>query len=174
MGLYLLCIHQAYKLKYISHDEAVEKIGDVLNSLLKLEKYNGFFYNWYEYDIMKPSDKYISTVDSGWLYACLSLISEYYPKEFGKVCNDLIKAADFKMLYDEKMKCFSLGYRVGAGLSNYHYSLLCSEARIAFYYAAMQNQLPAENYYYLARTLDTTFKQHQKPEGKYRQYKNIS
>lgn len=173
IGLYLLCVHEAYKLKLITRNDAVNKIAATINSLKKLERYNGFFFNWYEFDIMKPSDRYISTVDSGWLYACLSLIADFYPVEFKKDCDELIKAADFKMLYDEKFKAFSLGYRVGEGLSNYHYSLLCSEARIAFYFAVLQKQLPAENWFYLNRTLDSTFEQHQKPSGNFKVYNNI-
>lgn len=173
IGLYLLCVHQAYKLNFITRKEAVERIAETLKSLKKLERFNGFFYNWYEFDIMKPSDRYVSTVDSGWLYACLSLIADLYPAEFGKDCKEMIKAADFRMLYDEKYKAFSLGYRVGEGLSNYHYSLLCSEARIAFYFAVMQNQLPAKNWFYLNRTLDSTFEQHQKPSGNFKKFDNI-
>jgi hypothetical protein len=173
IGLYMLCVYQAQRLGLISKEAAIAKIRATLDNLKKLETYNGFYYNWYEFDIMKPSDKYISTVDSGWLYACLWLIGEIYPAEFGGECNALIKAADFKWLYNEKMKAFALGYRVGEGMSPYHYKMLCSEARISFYYAASQNQLEPYKWYYLSRTLDSTYEQHEKPIGNWKYYDTI-
>jgi len=174
IGLYMLCVYQAQQLGFISREDAVERIGITIKNLLKLEKYEGFYYNWYEIDVMKPSDKYISTVDSGWLYACLWIIGNAYQEEFGNICHQIIDSVDFNKLYDPKMQAFSLGLRPGQGLSPYHYKMLCSEARIAFYQAVLQKQINPCNWFNLSRTLDSTYDQYQKPKGSWRKYDTIS
>jgi hypothetical protein len=170
IGLYLVCTAYAYKLNYITRNEALNKINTTIKSLLKLERYKGFFYNWYEIDSLKQSGNYISTVDAGWLYSSLFIISNIFTDELGKTCNKLIDDADFLWLYDEKEGAFRLGYDVKSGFSPYHYKLLVSEARIALYLAVIKNQLRPKSWFKLARTLDKNIEQEQYPKGGYSTY----
>ncbi|MFH0735602.1 MAG: glucoamylase family protein [bacterium] len=174
IGLYLVCTINAYKLNIITRTLAINKIATTLNTLKKLETYNGFFYNWYEVDILKQSGGYISTVDSGWLYSSLLITSQVFPEEFGTLCKQLIDKANFKWLYDENEGAFRLGYDVKTGFSPYHYKLLCSEARIAFYLSTFKGEINPDNWYKLSRTLSADIDQQQKPQGNYKTYKDIN
>lgn len=175
IGLYLVGVSAAYQLNLITKEEAISKIKTTLNTLQKLERYNGFFYNWYEVDVLQQDGDYISTVDSGWLYSSLFIISKIFPNEFGLVCNNLMKEADFGWLYDKKEESFYLGYNVKTKeFSPYHYKLLCSEARMAFYYAAIQKQIDPMLWFKLSRTLDKKFEQEQSPLGNINSIDTIS
>jgi hypothetical protein len=47
IGMYMMSTVSAQHLGIISEDEAVKRIQVTLNTLEKLEKWNGLFYNWY-------------------------------------------------------------------------------------------------------------------------------
>ncbi len=173
IGLYLVCTINAYKLNIITRNQAINKITTTLNTLQKLETYNGFYYNWYEVDILKQSGGYISTVDSGWLYSSLLITAEVFPEQFGAVCRQLINKANFKWLYNDKEGAFRLGYDIKEGFSPYHYKLLCSEARIAFYLGTIKGDINPDDWYKLSRTLSADIDQEQIPQGSYKTYKDI-
>jgi len=65
-GLYLLAVVSAKKFGWISLYDAVHRLSRTLESLEKLPKHEGHFYNWYETTSLRPLDpKYISSVDNG-------------------------------------------------------------------------------------------------------------
>lgn len=67
----------AYDLGYIGLEENLQRLNNILNSMDKLKKYKGHFYNWYDTETMNTlNPEYISTVDSGNLVGYLWLISE--------------------------------------------------------------------------------------------------
>ncbi len=66
IGLSLLATVAAHDFGYISTTRMLERTANTLNTLEKLERYCGHFYNWYDtqnLSILNP--RYISTVDSG-------------------------------------------------------------------------------------------------------------
>lgn len=66
MGLYLLANLTAKDFGYITNSVFIERTTDSVNTLVKLEKFNGHLYNWYDTISLVPlAPKYISTVDSG-------------------------------------------------------------------------------------------------------------
>ena len=66
IGLGLLTIVSAYDLKFINLEEAILYLENSLNTIKKLERWNGNFYNWYNTKTLEPLiPKFISTVDSG-------------------------------------------------------------------------------------------------------------
>lgn len=70
IGFALLTFPAVYHLGYITIDEAINRIKNVIDTLKKLERYEGHFYNWYDTSNLTPLEpKYISTVDSGNLLA---------------------------------------------------------------------------------------------------------
>ncbi len=72
IGLWLLAVMSAYDFKYITSDDVIEKILATLQELQKLERYEGHFLNWYDTQSLNPLyPRYISTVDSGNLLACM-------------------------------------------------------------------------------------------------------
>ena len=76
-GLYLLSIVAANDFGWSSGFETAERLEATLDSMLKLPRYRGHFYNWYETEQFCALDpKYISSVDSGNLAGHLLALSQ--------------------------------------------------------------------------------------------------
>ena len=70
MGLALLANLAAYDFGYITVDRLIERTTKALDTMEKLERYSGHFYNWYDTQTLQPLyPLYVSTVDSGNLAA---------------------------------------------------------------------------------------------------------
>lgn len=66
IGLSLLANLTARDFGYITNSQFIERTRNTINTLMKMERYNGHFYNWYDTESLDPlMPKYISTVDSG-------------------------------------------------------------------------------------------------------------
>ncbi|WP_371868246.1 GH36-type glycosyl hydrolase domain-containing protein [Pseudoduganella rivuli] len=66
MGMALLANLSAHDFGYISGAQLIARTTNTLNSMAKLERHQGHFYNWYDTVTMKPLHPiYISSVDSG-------------------------------------------------------------------------------------------------------------
>ncbi|MBU3227179.1 GH36-type glycosyl hydrolase domain-containing protein [Clostridium algidicarnis] len=67
----------AYDLGYIGIEEVVNRMYKSIHSVMNLEKYQGHLYNWYDTKTLKALyPRYVSTVDSGNLVACLWIVPE--------------------------------------------------------------------------------------------------
>ena len=85
IGLALVSTQVAYNHGYITLGELLERVNNTLNTLQKLDRYRGHFYNWYETrlgEVLYP--KYISAVDSGNLAAGLISIRQSVQKTMQK------------------------------------------------------------------------------------------
>jgi len=72
IGLLLLSTLAAYDFGYIGPQELVLRLGSTLDGMDQLEKQRGHLLNWYDTRTLSPlPSRYISTVDSGNLAACL-------------------------------------------------------------------------------------------------------
>jgi cyclic beta-1,2-glucan synthetase len=77
IGLALLSNLTAYDFGYITTIKLLERTTNTVNSLLKMERFNGHFYNWYDTESLAPMfPKYISTVDSGNLTGHLLVLKQ--------------------------------------------------------------------------------------------------
>lgn len=66
IGLGIMTIISAYDLKFIQLDKAISFIENMMDTIVKLDKWNGHLYNWYNTRTLKPLiPRYVSTVDSG-------------------------------------------------------------------------------------------------------------
>jgi hypothetical protein len=66
IGLSLLSNLTAYDFGYLTSTELVQRTSRTINTMLRMEKYRGHLYNWYDTISLEPLlPKYISTVDSG-------------------------------------------------------------------------------------------------------------
>lgn len=66
IGLGLMTIISAYDLKFITLEKAIALLENSMETIVKLEKWNGHLYNWYNTkNLMALIPRYISTVDSG-------------------------------------------------------------------------------------------------------------
>lgn len=77
LGLLLLSTLAAYDLGYIGLSDLSARLRATFDSMTKLEKYRGHFLNWYDTRTLAPlSPRYVSTVDSGNLVACLRALGQ--------------------------------------------------------------------------------------------------
>jgi len=66
MGLALLANLSAYDFGYIPAGQLVERTAHALETMARLPRYHGHFYNWYDTQSLLPlHPAYVSTVDSG-------------------------------------------------------------------------------------------------------------
>lgn len=72
IGLFILSILGAYDIGYMGALDLAARLQSSLESLDRLERYRGHILNWFDTRSLHPlSPRYVSTVDSGNLAACL-------------------------------------------------------------------------------------------------------
>lgn len=77
IGLYLLSTLSAYDLGYLGLSELAVRLRSTFENMDKLEHYRGHLLNWYNTQtLMTLPPRYISTVDSGNLAACLIALQQ--------------------------------------------------------------------------------------------------
>jgi len=75
MGLAVLSNLAAYDFGYLSAGRLIERTSCTMKTMLKLERFRGHFYNWYDTRYLEPLEpRYISTVDSGNLTGSLLVL----------------------------------------------------------------------------------------------------
>ncbi|MEO5509849.1 MAG: glucoamylase family protein, partial [Longimicrobiales bacterium] len=171
IGLQLLSTASAADLGFITRPDMIERIERVFETLDRMPRFRGHFYNWYDLSDLHVLDpRYVSTVDSGNLagalialkQACLAIAEEpAVPADdvarlvvIANRAKAFVLAMDFTFLYDENRKLFSIGYRESdASRDNSYYDLLASEARLASFLAVAKNDVPVEHWFRLGRTL---------------------
>lgn len=80
IGLYLLSIISAYDFGFLTHSQVFQRIADTMQTLFKMERYNGHLLNWYDIKTLQPLlPKYVSTVDSGNLLASFWTLDQAIP-----------------------------------------------------------------------------------------------
>ncbi len=79
IGMALLADLAAYDFGYCSGTRLLERTQRTLETLSRLERYRGHFYNWYDTRTLAPlHPRYVSTVDSGNLAANLLVLGNGY------------------------------------------------------------------------------------------------
>jgi cyclic beta-1,2-glucan synthetase len=180
IGLYLLSCVAARDFGWLQTAQLADRVTATLNSLERLERYNGHFLNWYDTRTLLPLEpRYVSTVDSGNLAGHLltlrqalldvnnapALAGETLSAQkdaplqaqlqhLAKRCANLVEAMQFGFLYDQRSGLFSIGYRVTENtLDDGHYDLLASEARLASLVAIAKGDVPPSHWFRLGRRL---------------------
>ena len=163
IGLELLAIVSASDLRYISKQNAVEKIGKVIETINVLSKWNGHLYNWYNTKTLEPLiPRYVSSVDSGNFVGYLYIVKQFLIEnnsnsELNNLIqnvSDLIKNTDFSILYSSENKLMSIGYNLEDNkLTDSYYDFLASEARQACLVAIAKGDVSSKLWNNLSRTL---------------------
>ena len=170
IGLGIMAIISAYDLKFIDLDKCLFLIQKMLETIYKLQKWNGHLYNWYNIKTLLPlKPEYISTVDSGnfigYIITLKSFLEEIEDKEIKKkylidkninYINKLIEDTDFSKLYNNEISLFSVGFNVEENrLTDSYYDLLASEARQASLIAIAKKDVPTKHWNSLSKVLTT-------------------
>ena len=163
IGLELLAIMSAYDLGFIKYKECIEYIRNVIETVNKLDKWNGHLYNWYNTSTLQPLiPRYVSTVDSGNFVGYLYIVKQFLINNKNKqdvenlisTINELIVKADFSELYSKKDKLLSIGFNLEENhLTDSYYDFLASEARQASLVAIAKRDIPVKHWNNLSRTL---------------------
>jgi cyclic beta-1,2-glucan synthetase len=171
IGLQLMSIVSARDLGFIQLDSMIDRLEKVFRTLERMRRYHGHFYNWYslrDLHVLEPG--YISTVDSGNLaghliavrQACLQISREDDVTEENKQrlkviaerARDYALEMDFKFLFDERRKLFSIGFLTSAStFDNSYYDLLASEARLSSFMAIAKDDVGVDHWFRLGRSL---------------------
>ena len=171
IGLQLLSTVSARDMGLIELESMIDRLERVFRSLERMRRYRGHFYNWYDLrDLHVLEPQYISTVDSGnfaghliaFKQGCLQAIREpeCTPDQIKRLraLSERARAyaleMDFKFLYDERRKLFSIGYQPATNvLDNSFYDLLASESRLSSFIAIAKDDVPLDHWFRLGRTL---------------------
>ncbi len=162
IGMAMLSAVAAHTLGLIDAAGLVLRLGRIAERVETAEKWNGHLYNWYSLAPFAPlAPRYVSTVDSGNLAACLlacesALLSLGQPEAeaLGKRLRALAEGMDFRALYDPKKKLFHIGFDCVSGvLTKSWYDLLASESRLTSFVAIALHQVDAEHWQNLSRLL---------------------
>src|SRR5262249_1770772 len=79
IGMALLADLAAYDFGYCSAAQLLWRTQNTFQTLSRMERYRGHFFNWYETDTLEPlQPTYVSTVDSGNLAASLLVLASGY------------------------------------------------------------------------------------------------
>jgi len=172
IGFSLTAIVSAAELGFITHPDAVNRLSRVVDTVMRLEKWNGHLFNWYHIrKLIALPNYFISTCDSGNFVACLYVVRGYLdhlsstlssadpdlPETIEslqhKVYN-LIEQTDFSKLYNHELDVFSIGYDHSTlTLLPYHYNNFASEARLTSFLTIAQGDAPYKHWFCLDKTL---------------------
>ena len=86
IGLGMLAVISAYDLGYLNLDSAVLLIEKTINTINKLQKWNGHLYNWYNTKTLEPLiPRFVSSVDSGNFVGYLYVVKQFLMEVMGNV-----------------------------------------------------------------------------------------
>ncbi len=167
VGLYLASIAAAHELGLARHEEAITRVTAVLDTLGRLETYDGFFFNYYDTTSLERSSHFVSFVDSAWLVAGLMVVRQTFP-ELAARASALVDRVDFRLFYDARRGRMRHGYWAHTRApSRFHYGMLYAESRLGSLLAIGTGQVPASHWFSMVRTLPAACRwQRQAPQGR--------
>jgi len=174
IGLQLLSIVSAVDLGLIIRSDMIDRVEKIFRSLERMRRYHGHFFNWYdlsELRVLEPA--YVSTVDSGNFaghlialkQACYEILKDpscsiedaKRLKAIAERAHAYAVEMDFRFLFDEKRKLFTIGYHLGSNtVDNSYYDLLASESRLASFMAVAKDDVSVDHWFRLGRSLTAT------------------
>ena len=160
IGLSMLAVITSYDMGFETLEDTIDLLTKIIDVVYELPKWNGHLYNWYNIKTKQPLiPRYVSTVDSGnlvgYMYTTRTFLEEVEAPEL--IINKLthmIEETDFKVLYGEEQRLFSIGFNIEENkLTDSYYDLLASEARQASLVAIAKKDVPPKHWNNLSRTL---------------------
>lgn len=163
IGLYLASLVSAVDLGIISVQICLKSLEKAMDSIEKMEHFQGHLYNWYDLATLGViGERFISTVDSGNYVASLVVVSSALKEWTGyETAKSLlarvekeISSANFKALFDFERNLFYVGiFPDEKEKLVSHYDLYMSEARITSFYAIASRQIQPSHWFTTQRPL---------------------
>jgi hypothetical protein len=164
IGLYLAALVAARDQGIVSPADAEASLTRAVDTLRRMERWQGFYYNWYDIRNLTTSgtpsagaatvgpeaQRFVSSVDNANLSAALMVCATAFPgTELAAGVRELLQAQDYEAFYREvlsgskRVPRMSHGYFVdGSAFSPYDYGTFMTEARMLVFLALAQNQVP--------------------------------
>jgi cyclic beta-1,2-glucan synthetase len=168
-GLFLVSALAAHDLGLIELQSLADLVTANLDTWEKLPQHRGHHFNWYDTQTLQPlTPRYVSTVDSGNLLACLLTVQQGFKdlaarkrgplreqlQQISKRCGHMAQAMEFRFLFNPKRKLFHIGLNFEKQkLDAAHYDLLASEARLASYVAIAKGNVDHHHWFQLGRRM---------------------
>jgi len=160
IGLSMLAVISAYDLGFEDLSSTLDLLKKIIDTVYELPKWNGHLYNWYNIKTKNPLiPRYISTVDSGnlvgYMYTTRAFLEKVNAeKEMIDKLTQMIEETNFRVLYSEEQRLFSIGFNIEENkLTDSYYDLLASEARQASLVAIAKKDVPPKHWNNLSRTM---------------------
>ena len=152
IGLYLTSLSAATEMGFIPREEAVRKADKILDSLAKLEHWNGFFVNWINVKGITKATEGVSAVsDFNKLPAGLIITRQQFP-ELRDKCAAILDRMNWSIFYNQNTKKLYGGYDVvKKQMSAWNMDLLAADTRLASFFVIAAGAAPAEAWNSLRR-----------------------
>ncbi|BCW97938.1 MAG: hypothetical protein KatS3mg024_0765 [Armatimonadota bacterium] len=155
----------AMDLGIITRQQAQERIETIVGTLQKLDRYRGFFFNFYETATLKPTVRFLSFVDNGWLTLALLAVRQEFPGDMGERATAILNSQDYAFFYDRKAGLMYHGFHTDRrGIRYGHYAIFCSEPRAASLLAISRGDVPVEHWFRMERARPAEGKDYRKGE----------
>ncbi len=158
IGLHLANLVGAVELGLETRASAVEKAQRIIRSMQGARYWNGHPYSWmYTEPNRRHNDSFVSSVDLGNYYAGVIVARQYFP-ELQADCDKILAAANWSKLYNPTKKLLYGGFDARKNrYTDWNYSSLGSEARLASVVAIAMGGAPLECWSALDRTLEKRY-----------------
>ncbi len=158
IGLYLTSLAAATEMGFIPREEAVKKADKILDSLNRLQHWNGFFVNWVSVNGATKTEEGINAVsDFNKLPAGLMITRQEFP-ELAEKCGGLLNRMNWSIFYNPAAKKFYGGYDVARKvMSPWNMDLLASDTRLASFFVIATGAAPAETWNTLKKDTETNY-----------------
>ncbi|MEM2971538.1 MAG: glucoamylase family protein [Candidatus Bathyarchaeia archaeon] len=156
IGLYMACVVGACDLGFINRTEAIQRLNLTLSSLSRLEVWHGFPTEWLNaFTLERMWTNFLSTVSLGWYAAGLITARAAFP-EIKDKCDQSLALMNWSKLYNPEKGLLYGGFDLSTNsYSDWCYSELSSENRMASFIAIGTEQVPAFHWSNLSREMET-------------------
>ncbi len=152
IGLHLVAVVGAVELGLLARDAALELLGRVLDTLDRLERHSGFYFNFYDTTSEERTTNFLSFVDSSWLSAGLIVVRGAFPELHARASR-LLAEGNYAFFYDPEADLMAHGYYVHRDRrSRFHYGMLYAEARLGSLIAIGKGEAPESHWFRMVRT----------------------
>ncbi|MEW5693851.1 MAG: glucoamylase family protein, partial [Candidatus Hydrogenedentota bacterium] len=145
IGLYLASVASASDMKYITRENAINRISKVFDCIEQFQKWNGFPHSWNHTRTFKIHDEaFVSTVDLGNYYAGLLVARGEFPELYDRITRH-INEMRWESLFDNKKNALYGGYNTKKNeYGNWYYEYLASDSLLALFFVTALGIVPSD------------------------------